>query len=102
MVAVASWLTLALVADAALIGIAETVRPLRRAREARTVRTARNLTLATLGLGALFALQAPFVVPVSAWALARGAGLLGRLPAGSPLRLLATFLLLDYTLWIWH
>lgn len=102
MKSLAPWLTFVLVADAVLLGIAEAVWPLRRPRERRSVRTARNLAIAALGFGTLFALQAPLVLPVSAWALAHGAGLLGRLPAGSPLRLLASFLLLDYTLWIWH
>jgi sterol desaturase/sphingolipid hydroxylase (fatty acid hydroxylase superfamily) len=99
---VASWTSLALVGGAALISILETFRPLRRARERRSVRVARNLTLAVLGFATVAALQAAFLLPVSAWAIEHRAGLLGRLPAASPLRLVAAFLLLDYTLWVWH
>ncbi len=97
-----AWVAVALVGGAALISLAEAVAPLRRPRERRAVRIARNLTLAVLGLAVAAALQALFLLPVAAWALESRAGLLGRLPPGSPLRLAAAFLLLDYTLWVWH
>jgi len=90
------------VGGALLISVAERVAPLRRARERRAVRLARNLTLAALAFAVAAALQSAFLLPVSAWAIERRVGLLGRLNPGSPLRFVAAFLLLDYTLWIWH
>jgi len=97
-----AWAAAALVVSAALIAIAEVAAPLRQPRERRTVRLARNLTLAVLGLGVGAALQAAFLLRVAAWGLEHQAGLLGRIPLQSPLRLAAAFLLLDYTLWVWH
>ncbi len=94
--------SLALVGGAALVSILETFRPLRRTRERRSVRIVRNLTLAFLGSVTVAALYTALLLPVSAWALEHRAGLLGRLPAGSPLRFVGAFLLLDYTLWVWH
>ena len=96
------WTVLALVAGGLAIAAAETLAPLRRRREPRAVRTGRNLALAVLGFAAAGALQALLLVRVSAWAGTHEAGLLGRLPPGSWTRGIAAFLLLDYTLWIWH
>ena len=96
------WTVVALVSGALAIAAAETFSPLRRRREPRAVRTGRNLALAALGFAAAGALQAWLLVRVSAWAETHEAGLLGRLPPGSWTRGIAAFLLLDYTLWIWH
>ncbi len=97
-----TWVGIALAGGAALLWVAELVLPLREAREPRAVRLARNLAIGALGIGVALALQAAFLVGVAAWALEHEVGILGRLPADAPLRLAAAFLLLDYTLWIWH
>ncbi len=96
------WTVLALVAGGMAIAAAETLAPLRLQREPRAVRTGRNLALAALGLAAAGALQAVLLVRVSIWTQAHEAGLLAGLPSGSLPRGIAAFLLLDYTLWIWH
>ncbi len=96
------WTVLALAAGGMAIAAAETLAPLRLQREPRAVRTGRNLTLAALGLAAAGVLQVVLVVRVSIWTQAHEAGLLGGLPSGFFPRGIAAFLLLDYTLWIWH
>ncbi len=97
-----AWVAVALAGGAALLWVAELVIPLREVREPRAPRFARNLTLGALGFAVGIALQAAFLVAVAAWALEHEIGLLGRLPVESPFRLAAAFLLLDYTLWVWH
>jgi sterol desaturase/sphingolipid hydroxylase (fatty acid hydroxylase superfamily) len=66
------------------------------------VRLARNLTLGSIGFALLAILQAPLVAPVSAWTSSNEVGLFGLIPAPPWVRLAGTFLLLDYTLWVWH
>ena len=97
-----AWLAPALGAGALIVVAAEAAAPLRRPREPFGVRLARNLTLGGLGFATLAVLQAAIVAPVLHWTVEHRFGLLGRLAPGSFLRAAATFLLLDYTLWIWH
>jgi sterol desaturase/sphingolipid hydroxylase (fatty acid hydroxylase superfamily) len=82
---------------------AETLRPLRRRRrEPRVRRAARNLSLGGISLAVATLLQIPVLAPVAEWAGAHGFGLLRAFPLPESARLVLGFLLLDYTLWVWH
>jgi sterol desaturase/sphingolipid hydroxylase (fatty acid hydroxylase superfamily) len=77
-------------------------RPLRRSVEPGPRRVARNLALGALGAAVLQVADRPVTRPLAALVGRRGWGLLGRgrLPRWAEVGL--AFLLLDYTLWIWH
>jgi sterol desaturase/sphingolipid hydroxylase (fatty acid hydroxylase superfamily) len=97
------WLTPAVVAgSAAVIFVAETLRPLRLQRESRARRTGRNLTMAGLTAASVSALQAPLLDPLVRKVEREGLGLLHALPLSRTARRLVGVLLLDYTLWWWH
>jgi sterol desaturase/sphingolipid hydroxylase (fatty acid hydroxylase superfamily) len=82
--------------------VAERLRPLRRRADPAATRVPRNLTIGLLAAATTSASEMPIVAPVQRFARRRRLGLL-RLPAlPRPLRLILGFLLLDYTLYIWH
>lgn len=80
----------------------ENHRPLRRAVEPKLTRNMRNLTTGALSALTLRIAEFPLIIPLSMLATSRGWGLLPR--ANLPLWLETTlaFVLLDYTLYIWH
>jgi sterol desaturase/sphingolipid hydroxylase (fatty acid hydroxylase superfamily) len=82
--------------------VAERLRPLRARKEPGASRVARNLTIGLLAGATTAASEFPLIAPVRALAERRRTGLLRRLPLPRPLRIALGFLLLDYTLYLWH
>lgn len=80
----------------------ETLSPLRVRRESKLRRVGRNLAVAGLGLATVELLQIPILVPISRWTMTRGIGLLNQLEMAGWVRVAISFVLLDYTLWVWH
>jgi sterol desaturase/sphingolipid hydroxylase (fatty acid hydroxylase superfamily) len=85
----------------ALLWLAEQKRPLRRRVESTRRRQARNAAVAGIAAVTVQLAEMPAVRPVAALVERRGWGLLGRTRPGA-LRTLASLLLLDYTLYVWH
>ncbi len=82
--------------------IAERRRPLRRQKEPGPERVGRNLTIGLLAGMTTAAAEMPIVAPVQQLAERRRLGLLRRIPMPRALRVVLGFLLLDYTLFLWH
>lgn len=82
--------------------VAERRRPLRRQKEPGPERLARNLAIGLLAGATTAASEFPIVAPVQALAERGRLGLLRQIPLPRALRVLAGFLLLDYTLYLWH
>ena len=82
--------------------VAERRRPLRRQREPGPARVARNLTIGLLAGVTTAASEFPMVAPVQRLAERGRMGLLRLIPMPRALRLVLGFLLLDYTLYLWH
>jgi sterol desaturase/sphingolipid hydroxylase (fatty acid hydroxylase superfamily) len=82
--------------------VAERQRPLRRAKEPGPERVARNLTIALLAGATTAASEFPIIAPVQSLAERRRSGLLRLMPMPRVLRVVLGFLLLDYTLYLWH
>ena len=82
--------------------VAERRRPLRRRKEPGPSRVGRNLTIGLLAGATTAASEFPIVAPVQALAARGRLGLLRQIPLPGPLRVLFGFLLLDYTLYLWH
>src|SRR5206468_5054597 len=82
--------------------VAERRRPLRRQTEPGAARVARNLTIGLLAGATTAASEFPIVAPVQALAERRRLGLLRVIPMPRALRVALGFLLLDYTLYLWH
>lgn len=80
----------------------EAWRPLRQTREPKIRRMVRNFTTAGISLAAMTLLQAPVLVPVSEWTMARGIGLLHLVALPRWAEMVSALILLDYTLWWWH
>src|SRR5687768_6776793 len=96
---------LGLAAGAAAFGLlllGERRRPLRRSVENKGRRAARNLAVAGLSAAALQIADRPLTRRVAALVGKRRWGLLPRLGLPRALEAAAAFLLLDYTLWLWH
>ena len=89
------------VAVGALV-VAERMRPLRKAKEPGPERIARNLAIGLLAAGTTAAAELPVVAPAQALAERRRLGLLRWLGLPKALRVVLGFLLLDYTLYLWH
>lgn len=89
-------------AAAMAIFIAEKRRPLRRMEHAGPSRTVRNLTMGATSMAVVALIQSPIVDPLArrvgdqAWGLAR------QPPWPEWAKDAAAFLLLDYTIYIWH
>ena len=86
----------------AALFVAERLRPLRARKEPGAARVGRNLTIGLLAGAATAASEIPLVAPVQALAERGRLGLLRRLALPRPLRIVLGFLLLDYTLYLWH
>jgi sterol desaturase/sphingolipid hydroxylase (fatty acid hydroxylase superfamily) len=82
--------------------VAERRRPLRRQKEPGPERIGRNLTIGLLAAATTAAAEMPIVAPVQGLAERRRLGLLRQLPMPRALRVALGFLLLDYTLYLWH
>ena len=82
--------------------ILERVRPLRRTREPDVPRVGRNLAIALLAAAATPAGDLPVVRRAQRLAVRHRLGLLRWVPMPRVLRVVAGFLLLDYTLYLWH
>jgi sterol desaturase/sphingolipid hydroxylase (fatty acid hydroxylase superfamily) len=82
--------------------VAERLRPLRARKEPGASRVGRNLTIGLLAGATTAASEFPVIAPVQALAERRRIGLLRRLPLPRALRIPLAFLLLDYTLYLWH
>jgi len=95
-----SWLAFG-VAFGALF-VAERRRPLRRQAEPGPERVGRNLVIGLLAGATTAASELPIVAPMQALAERGRMGLLRRLPLPRALRVVVGFLLLDYTLYLWH
>jgi sterol desaturase/sphingolipid hydroxylase (fatty acid hydroxylase superfamily) len=80
----------------------ERMRPLRPRKEPGAARVGRNLTIALLAGATTAASEIPLVSPVQRLAERRQLGLLRLVPMPPAVRLIFGFLLLDYTLYIWH
>jgi sterol desaturase/sphingolipid hydroxylase (fatty acid hydroxylase superfamily) len=82
--------------------VAERRRPLRRQVEPGAARVGRNLALGLLAGATTAASEFPIIAPVQALADRERIGLLRLVPMPRALRVLLGFLLLDYTLYLWH
>ena len=82
--------------------VAERRRPLRRQAEPGAARVGRNLAIGLLAGATTAASEYPVVAPVQALAERGRLGLLRWIPLPRALRVVAGFLLLDYTLYLWH
>jgi sterol desaturase/sphingolipid hydroxylase (fatty acid hydroxylase superfamily) len=82
--------------------VAERRRPLRRQREPGVERLGRNVTLGMLAGATTAASEMPLVAPAQHLAERGRMGLLRQLPLPKALRVILGFLLLDYTLYLWH
>jgi sterol desaturase/sphingolipid hydroxylase (fatty acid hydroxylase superfamily) len=82
--------------------VAERRRPLRRQVEPGAARVGRNLVIGVLAAATTAASELPIVAPVQALAERERIGLLRLIPMPRALRVLLGFLLLDYTLYLWH
>jgi sterol desaturase/sphingolipid hydroxylase (fatty acid hydroxylase superfamily) len=82
--------------------VAERIRPLRRQKEPGTRRVGRNVAIGLLGAAATAATEWPVVAPARALVARHRIGLLKWLPLPKVLRVVLGFLLLDYTLYLWH
>jgi sterol desaturase/sphingolipid hydroxylase (fatty acid hydroxylase superfamily) len=89
---------------AAFVGLmlGERRRPLRRRVERLLPHTARNMVIAGLGALATGLAESAVGQPVARWASSRRVGLLRVLPLRPRIVKIVGFLLLDYTLWLWH
>lgn len=87
---------------AALILVGERRRPLRERTQPAARRIAGNLVLGGLALATVALIEGPVVRPLAARAERRRMGLVQRLHAPAWLRDLLAFLLMDYTVYLWH
>jgi sterol desaturase/sphingolipid hydroxylase (fatty acid hydroxylase superfamily) len=94
------WLTVGVAAGAVVV--LERLWPLRRAKEPGPRRVGRNVAIGLLAAAATRAMETPIVGPAQQLAERNGLGLLRRLPMPRALRVVLGFLLLDYTLYLWH
>ncbi len=93
---------LLLLAIAAAVLLAERRRPLRRRVEPGLPRLARNLSLGVLGAVAVQLAERPLVEPIARRVDRDNLGLLPALRLPRALESAAAFVLLDYTLYLWH
>ena len=82
--------------------LVERLRPLRARKEPGPDRIGRKLVIGLLAGATTAASEWPLVAPAQALAERRRLGLLRWLPMPRALRVLSGFLLLDYTLYLWH
>jgi sterol desaturase/sphingolipid hydroxylase (fatty acid hydroxylase superfamily) len=96
------WGALGLGAAVGALFLLERMRPLRSRREPGAARVGRNLTIALLAAATTAASEMPLVWPVQRLAERRRSGLLRLLPMPGAMRGVLGFLMLDYTLYVWH
>lgn len=84
------------------LAIVERMRPLRKQRESGAERIGRNIAIGLLGAGVVAASEIPIVRPIQALAERRRFGLLRWLGLPKAVRIVLGFVLLDYTLYLWH
>lgn len=77
-------------------------RPLRRTTESAGTRNLRNFALAAVSAVSLQTIARPLIQPIARWVERNRVGLAYQLPLPQSLRALVVFLLMDYTLYIWH
>jgi sterol desaturase/sphingolipid hydroxylase (fatty acid hydroxylase superfamily) len=94
------WLAFGLALGA--LFVAERRRPLRRQKEPGPERLGRNLTIGLLAGATTAASEWPIVAPAQRLAERSRLGLLRVLPLPRAVRGVLGFLLLDYTLYLWH
>jgi sterol desaturase/sphingolipid hydroxylase (fatty acid hydroxylase superfamily) len=82
--------------------VAERLRPLRRTKDPAPTRVPRNLTIGLLAAATTAASEIPIVAPVQRLAERQRSGLLRLVPLPRAIRIVLGFLLLDYTLYLWH
>src|SRR5262245_21162143 len=100
--AVSRWRWVAFGVAVGALAVVERLRPLRRQREPGVERIGRNVAIGLLGGVATAAGELPIVAPIQSMAERRGLGLLRWLGLPRVLRVILGFLLLDYTLYLWH
>ncbi len=88
------------VAAVAALLVAERLRPRRMRTQAEPARTARNLALGLIDMGVVAGVQQPLARRLAVDVERRRLGLAQQLPA--PLRDVAAFLLLDWSMYHWH
>jgi sterol desaturase/sphingolipid hydroxylase (fatty acid hydroxylase superfamily) len=81
---------------------AERWRPLRRVTQSKWRRVAINIAFAAVGGIALALAYGPIVIGTAEQTRRAGLGLLRWVPLPAAAQALLSFVLLDYTLWIWH
>lgn len=94
--------TIVMTAAAVVLFIAEKRRPLRTPTQEEPLRTVRNLLLGAASMAVVALLQSPIVEPISQRVAKRRLGLAQRLPVAAGVRDAAAFVLLDYTMYLWH
>lgn len=82
--------------------VAERLRPLRRAKEPGVDRIARNAAIGAIAAVTTSLAATAVVGPVGRWSERRRVGLLRMLPLPKAVRVVLGFLVLDYTLFLWH
>jgi len=96
------WKWLAIGLGVGALVVLERLRPLREPREPGAERVGRNLAIGLIGAAATAVCELPVVGPVHGLAERRHLGLLRWLGLPRTLRVILGFLLLDYTLYLWH
>ena len=91
-----------LVLAAGAIFLAERRAPLRRRSQAEPSRTVRNLVMGVLSMAVVAAVEGPVAQRLAKRVEERRQGLAQRLPLPSLARDAAAFLLMDYTIYVWH
>jgi sterol desaturase/sphingolipid hydroxylase (fatty acid hydroxylase superfamily) len=84
------------------LAVCERLRPLRSRKDPAPARVGRNLTIGLLGALTTAASELPLIAPVQRLAARHRFGLLRQLPLPRAVRIVLGFLLLDYTLYVWH
>lgn len=82
--------------------IAEKRRPLRQPTQQEPRRTIRNLAMGAMSMAVVTVLQRPIVDPLAAKVEERRWGVAQALPLPAWARDTVAFLLLDYTIYVWH
>jgi len=82
--------------------LAERRWALRGAVEPTSARVARNLALGAASMAVAAFAQAPLVEPLATRAVRKRRGLVQRVPVPASARDAAAFLLMDYTIYLWH
>jgi sterol desaturase/sphingolipid hydroxylase (fatty acid hydroxylase superfamily) len=96
------WKWLAIGLGVGALVFVERLRPLRPRTEPEPEHLGRNLAIGLIGAAATAVCELPIVAPVHGLAERRGLGLLRWLRLPRALRVILGFLLLDYTLYLWH